>query len=384
MNYKSTITFNFEKFLWIFILFFSIFSSKFIYAQLFQILTIMLIPAYYSLVIMKQPSNLSFTIRELISFFILSLLIFYSSISSIDPVGSILTILLYYILFFSIWAGGKSGLLNRIPNILSLYSILGIASFILIIALNNFDISTRLSYIRAPNSLAIILISFLPGIAFIRGHLFILLFMLIFILLLVVSSRNGLISALLFISSLGFMNMKKNINVRRILLLTIFILPILYFFFQIYLLDFFLTDDEYRGSGTQFTGRGIAWLHAIEIISEHIIFGVGLGNSSYYFENVTGMLGPVQYKFILTGVHNGYLALFMEMGLVLGFVILCYLIKGLKSFIKILPPEYSMIYFSYFSSYLFFGLFEDILLNTGNPASLIFLLCIIIGLTSKN
>lgn len=383
MNQKSTISFNFEKSLWIFVLFLSIFSAKIIYSQLIQVLIIMLIPAYYFLLIIKHPSSLNFTIRGLISFFILSLLISYSSMSSIDPLGSILIVSIYYILFFSIWAGGRSGLSERMPNILSLYSVIGLTSIILIIALNGFDISTRLSYIRAPNSLALILISFLPGIAFFRNYLFISLFIVIFMLILIVSSRNGIIASTLFISILGLMRMWKYIKFETALLLAFFIIPILYFYFQFYLIDFFLADDEYRGLDTQFTGRGIAWLHAIGIIKENLFFGIGLGNSNYYFENISGNLGPLQYKFILTGVHNGYLALFMEFGLILGLILFFFLIKGLKAFIQLLPYKHSIIYISFFSGYFFFGIFEDVLLNTGNPASLIFLICIIIGLTSN-
>lgn len=71
-----------------------------------------------------------------------------------------------------------------------------------------------------------------------------------------------------------------------------------------------LLNNEYRGLGTGFTGRIEGWEEALDAFGRNPIFGQGLGLYSY--------------------VHNGFLQVISEGGVVLGAIILAFWINGVR------------------------------------------------------
>ncbi len=121
--------------------------------------------------------------------------------------------------------------------------------------------------------------------------------------------------------------------------------------------------DRYRGIGTGFTGRADVWQETFDLWREHWLFGVGYRLHELHVVKQTSS-------------HNGYLALLAETG-ILGFVPIMALIVYagwhlLRSARK--GDRCAQIGVALMAAYMFIGFFERMLINFGNPTSVLFLM----------
>ena len=372
-----------EIYIWASFFFYSFVAQMFsdiVYIQSINIL--ILFSLYFCISLADRKNSVSLRPKPLFLFlFLLSFAIF-SSLGGKNIPNSLAMLALYIFVLFSILVANMRSLELNFPRILSVYSCVVLAFILMMISLNNFELSNRLSYIRAPNSLALILVSTLPGIAYLKPSFRFLLYAILAFLVFVVESRNGLIaSAIYFYTNLYFSgNLFRHSYLAKTFLSLVFLGVVWSMWGPIS--DILLLDNEYRGSGTFFTGRGFAWLQALNTIQENLIFGVGIGNSALYFQNIFGVAGPAGYEFYLTGVHNGYLKILMEFGVPSALLIFWLIAKGLRGIANQTRILFAPL-LGFSASYLFFNLFEETLFGLGNPASLIFLVVMVLGLLNS-
>lgn len=126
---------------------------------------------------------------------------------------------------------------------------------------------------------------------------------------------------------------------------------------------FFQWDDHHRGISSGGSGRTHIWAAMWEIIRENLLVGVGYRAHTEFIK-------------IATSAHNGYLAMFAEVG-IFGFTAIILLtlrrlIAIFRRFISTKDPVMA-IYAGFFLGFLVLAMFERYFLNIGNPASLLFL-----------
>jgi O-antigen ligase len=129
--------------------------------------------------------------------------------------------------------------------------------------------------------------------------------------------------------------------------------------------DLFMFNDEYRGTGSDASGRGDLWAAAVNLWLTNPIFGVG-------FKGVP-MFMPDQMP-----AHNAYLGMLAELGL-----------AGLASYLLIISPPIGYIFkrearcspeypqlATIILTYLLYGMFEPRAFSFGNSYSVIFMLAV--------
>lgn len=127
------------------------------------------------------------------------------------------------------------------------------------------------------------------------------------------------------------------------------------------------------------SGRLVAWAWAWKFINadlRHFFLGMGFGFDEYYFiisHHILGKLGHIG------GVHNSYLALWINTGLI-GLIL--WFIGFLKTIFKAIPKAYTALPFMY--AVLFSAFFEAWLMGSLNPYTITFLFVLSIIYTSSN
>jgi len=347
-----------------------------------KVVGVISIVMYYSVVLLKKEDlRIRFTRNGIAFYLSLSTLMILSSLFSKDILNSLAILMLFQLWFYSCWIAGISGIHQRMFKILTTYSLIGLLVITLIIVVNNVELSTKLGYIRSPNSLALILLSFLPGIVLLKKTWSLPLSFYLFTLLVLVGSRNGMLSFSIFFFVVLFIGGGKARLRSKFSIVFFCLIAIITYWEDIaFILQL---NNSYRGLNSGFTGRSVAWLYSLQTILNNPMFGVGLGNAYLEFSNsnVTGTILDGGYAYMLTSTHNGYLALFLELGVISALLLLTKIISGMCKFIKIYSSGHGIIFVGFLASYLFFGVFEEVFINLGNPMSLIFMTFAIVGLS---
>jgi len=370
-----------EIVIWVSVLMWTAFIPMLSDGLVIKVAGVISIAMYYSLVLLKKDLRIRFTRNGIAFYLSLSVLMISSSLFSKDILNSLAILMLFQLWFYSCLIAGVSGIHQRISKILTTYSLAGLLIVTLIIVVNNVELSTRLSYIRSPNSLALILLSFLPGIALLKKTWLLPLSFYLFALLLLVGSRNGILSFFIFFFVVLFIGGGKVSLRSKFTIAFVCIIAIIIYWEDIaFILQL---NDQHRGLNSGFTGRSIAWLFSLQTILDNPMFGVGLGNAYLEFSNsnVTDATLDGGYVYMLTGSHNGFLALFLELGVISASMLLAIIISGMRRFIKIYSNRHGIIFVGFLASYLSIGVFEEVFINLGNPMSLIFMAFAIVGLS---
>lgn len=133
--------------------------------------------------------------------------------------------------------------------------------------------------------------------------------------------------------------------------------------------DFFGFNNKHRGIASGGSGRLLVWAETWELFLGHPVFGVGFRGHEPLLK-------------IGSSAHNGYLALLVEIG-IFGFFSILYLtvatiIKVRRQIRKMRQLAYThSIVFGFIFAYMTIAMFERYFINCGNPASILFLFCII-------
>jgi O-antigen ligase len=285
-----------------------------------------------------------------------------SSIFTYDPFGSILmglfTIISFYISYLFIIKINRSFFLCSY-----IYSIISAIAILYYIYYGN-PAQVRMEGLLNPNSLAMYAVSGALITLILRNRLLLILLCPFFFFIIILSgSRASLIS--LCIGVLAYLVIQyekpKNVQVSYFFFILASLLYLLSQYYDVVWQSISSTlalDDSYRGLGTGFTGRDIAWAEAWNIFLENPLFGVGYR----------------AHERIMTtqsSAHNGYLATLAELGL-FGSVIIAFGIC--TAFYKLIHMSTSLrrLCFPIVLSYLFLCFFERYLFNLGNPLSLLF------------
>jgi len=125
--------------------------------------------------------------------------------------------------------------------------------------------------------------------------------------------------------------------------------------------DVFKGDDPYRGLGSGLTGRTELWEETLDVWIKSPLFGVGY----HQHENMMSTIGA----------HNAYLAMLADTGV---FSLLLYgwlLVRSFVAGLTIEQPALRRLTIAYVVGYAVYGFFEARAFNSGNPLSLLFLMC---------
>jgi O-antigen ligase len=125
-------------------------------------------------------------------------------------------------------------------------------------------------------------------------------------------------------------------------------------------------DDPQRGVGSGATGRTVAWHDGIELWRAAPLLGYGYRASDEFYQN--------RY---VTSTHNGYIAMLVDLGLI---GLLAYLLfvgialkRALRAFASPARME-AVPTIALILAYSVMGMFERYALNTGNAASILFII----------
>ncbi|MFN7919391.1 MAG: O-antigen ligase family protein [Bryobacteraceae bacterium] len=124
--------------------------------------------------------------------------------------------------------------------------------------------------------------------------------------------------------------------------------------------DVLLLNDRYRGLGTGFTGRMEAWQEALELFQQNPFFGVGFRMHERYMVS-------------LWSAHNGYLSMLADTGISgIAMTLLLMAMLAIRALrFGAAGSRTSRIAISFFAGYCIVAIFERVLLNAGNPTSLL-------------
>tara|TARA_A100001011_G_scaffold356563_1_gene400694 strand:- start:13032 stop:14186 length:1155 start_codon:yes stop_codon:yes gene_type:complete len=349
---------------------------------LLGIITIFL-PVFYLFMhfLTKRPIEIKFKIQNTIIGSLIFALVFISSLISNDVGNSLGRISIIILFLFGTYLAALYGHVLLLPRILKRTTVLVLILLILSIFTSDEGLTIRLSQIKSPNSMAALLFGLLPGAFLFRGAIRFLLCSAILYLILVVGSRNGIISFFLFVGIYVFLSSNFKFS---LLLFVSFILilfsPILFDLAS----SLLLIDNQWRGLDTGFTGRVFAWQYGLQLLSERPILGWGFGNSHLEFEEFTMFVAEANYDYNLTGVHNGILATLIELGIPATILISIVFFVLLRQFIKSIESrQLRNLITAFLAGYLFIGLFEEVFINIGNLTSLIFLMLVGMSLKSR-
>jgi len=206
------------------------------------------------------------------------------------------------------------------------------------------NISSNLRYIPEniqPNQIGeIIFLFIITSIFFQKNLIKIISIILGTVILFFLQSRGAMVASFLFLF-IYYNNFIRN----KIIYFFLFLITLIYFQdFIIY--KVLLIDDPYRGLNTGFVGRFEGWVEGISIFFENFLFGSG------YRTNVH--------------VHNGFIRMFSELGLLFSLIVLIVLLKALfKNFKLCFFADNSLkkFYVSSLISYIFLYMFAPRYIN---------------------
>tara|TARA_X000000950_G_scaffold282004_1_gene379891 strand:- start:23411 stop:24427 length:1017 start_codon:yes stop_codon:yes gene_type:complete len=152
--------------------------------------------------------------------------------------------------------------------------------------------------------------------------------------------------------------------------------------FQEYLFDFVNTSESSRGLGSSVESRQHYNSFALHQIGENPIVGYG-------FQTRTGVDA---LDIVGASAHNGFLNLFLDLGLIVGISILAiylyFVYVGFSIVKKVKSPERKRIIFScasFLVCYLALAVFEPVYINIGSPISWgVFVAISLIGVERSN
>ena len=125
--------------------------------------------------------------------------------------------------------------------------------------------------------------------------------------------------------------------------------------------DVFKGDDPYRGIGSGLTGRTELWGETVDVWIRSPLFGVGY----HQHENLMSTVGA----------HNAYLAMLADTG-IFSLLLYCWLlVRSFFAGLTIKEPALRRLTIAYVVGYAVYGFFEARAFNSGNPLSLLFLMC---------
>ena len=146
----------------------------------------------------------------------------------------------------------------------------------------------------------------------------------------------------------------------------------------IYQLDEFSTfgkvllalNDSDRGVNSGFSGRTDLWAKGIDLIAQNPLLGIGTRMQDRYYQDATTGV---------KSVHNGYLGLLIENGVLGAFCLFPIIIIGIWRLFRAARDRQTVPYIGslLLIGYLFIACFEPRLLNVGNPTSVLVILVIL-------
>jgi O-antigen ligase len=127
----------------------------------------------------------------------------------------------------------------------------------------------------------------------------------------------------------------------------------------------FLAYDPIRGVGSGFAGRTAIWGAMLDVFKEHPFLGVGFRLADQFLPEQALLAGSV---------HNGYLSLLVEVGILGTLPLLCLVGLGLKKLCieAVRGDPLARVGASLVIGYLAIGFFESVLLNVANPTAALF------------
>ena len=224
----------------------------------------------------------------------------------------------YLLLFFPLICFFKLNNIIEIQSFIKKFNICFFPLIFYLIVLSFNDLNYKFGRFT-PNDLQpnyvgeIILIFFLTSFFYKKNIFKLLTIFLSLYLMYLIQSRGNQISAYLFLILYYNNILKRNIFIIIGIFLIIFLMKN-FIFNQILLID-----NEFRGLNSNFTGRVENWFEGLEYFYDNIFFGTGYGTNTY--------------------VHNAFIRMFSELGIVLSSIISLILLRILFTGYKLLFRE---------------------------------------------
>lgn len=331
---------NFFLLSFLFPFYLNLFTKRFDLISLTFSYSIYLFLILYVLIFYNEKLKIIFTIKNFKVFYIILILLFFSSLVNVDKFNfiSIFIPFIFFLLFLPFTAFleiNSTNVTNTFFKNLN-YLMLPFIFYIFYLSLdsNNYIYGRLAPENLQPNFIGEgILVYIFTSIFYNKRYLKFTSLLAGFYLLFLLQSRGNLVSGLLFLFLFYYLRSKNK-------LIILLISAILAFLFKDFIIsELLFLDNPYRGLDTNFTNRLDGWYSGIKIFSENIFFGTGYGTNRF--------------------IHNGYIRMYSELGIMLSFLISCILIRIIvynfnKIFKKdILDRYFISIYLSYIFNYFF-------------------------------
>ena len=177
-------------------------------------------------------------------------------------------------------------------------------------------------------------------------------FSVFFISLFLAGSRTAIVAILLFFLFNQVRNLPK---LGSLLLFIVLIISYDYLILQLPNFAIFLGIEEYLRVDTlaEGSGRYVAWTLAWERIQDFFFVGGGFGNTEFVFKSMSNELSLLGHQ---GNAHNSYLTIWMDTGLIgivlFGIGLFRSIMLGVKNSIIALPIIYSILFSTFFESWL--------------------------------
>lgn len=260
-----------------------------------------------------------------------------------------------------------------IERALPAYAI-GIALVLVYVLYDNDRIFARLSGHLHPNLWGFVVATSLPFVFLSKIRFLFKLIILAFFLYLLAfefQSRAALswaIFSFVVFLPVRFIGNKSSANTKLLIISLVLIAISAMVILIVVNLDFvwaiFQIESSTRGVGSGLSGRTTLWAEAFHIFQDRLVFGHGFDSSRYYASNFF----EVYVAGDIESLHNSYLTMFFDMGLIGGCLYL--LIVGFA--LGGAFASRNIILISFFIVYLGMGLTESRPLNVGNPPGILF------------
>ena len=313
-----------------------------------------------------------------IVFFVTSLIGSLLSIEPLESLAYLVTLGIALALSTSAWSYGSSRVLGALKN----YAIFGTVLAVVVVGISGWDFAEgdRFGTYRNPNTFAVLILGlFISALAIKAAFIRWALLTTNLGLIALTGSRASLVAAVVAICCLGFFRWREMRGLSKVRLVTVIVLlggaTVLLLGTELLagINDILAVDDPDRGLGSGFTGRTFAWLRALEIWSEHPVFGIGYRLQELYYEDY-----GVETWLNISSTHNGYLGTLVETGFLgAGAVRVILFRRGRSLFRAALQGDTAaQLASAFMAGYLLLAFFELFMFNVGNPTSLLFLLMI--------
>jgi O-antigen ligase len=308
---------------------------------------------------------------RLIAFCIFTAFCVFSSFSSYDPMASIIFLILTLGVFFLALQINSYFTPEQLETGFKIYT------FLMVILLTGFALHEYKAGVRLgevdkilnPNAVAMVSTSVVMTATAFRFQLMRFAMMIPpCVIIYLAHSRTSAITVILAVAIIMALRVRLTGMGKKLSILVVFIIAAavaVYYSVPVAkaLEDFFELNSRYRGIASGFSGRFQLWGKAWQIIMANPIVGVGFRAH----ESVQS----------LGNVHNGYLALLVEIGF-LGFAGAMYLVfSGIINLWRDARGSHvftNSILAGLCCGYLFLAMFERYFFNVGNPTSLLFII----------